>query len=114
MHRHSLPCSRRHGSAPGRCLALAFSLALLAACSPAPTGSAVPEDYTIAPGAAPVTTTFLSFQSDPGEFLGQGETHRYAVGDGGWAVAPLWDAAGVLGVTVSVGANNGDGVRVSL
>ena len=54
--------------------ALPGLLALVAACG-------TPTD----PGPEP--TTFLSFASSPGDFIGGGETHRYVLTDGTWAAS---------------------------
>src|SRR5262249_13089812 len=35
-------------------------------------------------GPSEIDATFLSFTSSPGDYIGQGETHRYTLGDGTW------------------------------
>ena len=45
---------------------------LWSSCSGSPTGPSAP------------ATTFLTFNSMPGDYIGQGESHRYALADGVW------------------------------
>ena len=51
-----------------------------AACSGSPTGPS---------GSRVPTSTFLSFISAPGDFIGEGETHRYTLSDGVWTARVL-------------------------
>jgi hypothetical protein len=43
------------------------------------------------------TGTYLSFASEPGDWVGQGESHRYVLTDGTWAVSydTVWGAGRV-------------------
>jgi Carboxypeptidase regulatory-like domain/Bacterial Ig-like domain (group 2) len=41
-------------------------------------------DMLLAPLASPVTTTFLSVTSEPGDYVGGGQSHRYTLADGTW------------------------------
>ena len=60
--------------------------------SPAPTPVPVPAPVPIpaprpaipVPPGAPASTTTLSFTSDPGDFIGQGLSRTYNLGDGSW------------------------------
>jgi hypothetical protein len=47
--------------------------ATIVACSGSPSGP-----------SGPATTTFLSFKSDPGDYIGAGQSHSYALADGTW------------------------------
>ena len=52
------------------------------------------------------TSTFLSFTSAPGDYIGGGETHRYTVADGVWTARVLRNYGGVQGTeTVEVSVN---------
>lgn len=59
-----------------------------------PSGSRVP------------TSTFLSFTSAPGDYIGHGETHRYTLADGVWSARVLrnYGVQGSQTVAVSVNA----------
>ena len=53
-----------------------------------------------------VTTTFLSYVSSPGDYIGQGESHRYDVDDGTWIVETGSDGLDRSHITVTF---NGEG-----
>lgn len=61
-------------------------------------------------GSGPVTGpsssgggSFLTFTSDPGEYVGAGESHRYTLADGVWNVRAVTTPTGAVnGVTVSI------------
>jgi hypothetical protein len=66
--------------------------ATIAACGGSPSGP-----------SGPATSTFLSFRSDPGDFIGAGESHRYALADGTWnAQADFGDSRTTNHINVSV------------
>ena len=69
-------------SAPSfvRLVLVTAASSLAAACS----DSTAPNDRTLAPGATPAARTFLHFVSQPGDWVGQGQTWNYSYGDGQW------------------------------
>lgn len=50
----------------------------------------------------PTATTFLSYTSSPGDWVGAGETHQYSLADGRWAVQFDPNLAGAQHVTIAV------------
>ncbi len=42
--------------------------------------------FTCTSRPSTLTSTFLSFRSSPGDYIGQGQTQRYAAADGSWRV----------------------------
>jgi hypothetical protein len=54
------------------------------------------------PSESQPTHTFLSFTSDPGDYIGQSESHRYALVDGSWrAQFDTSDGTGHINVYLS-------------
>ena len=57
-----------------------------------------------APSATPPATTFVSFSSEPGDWVGQGQSARYALADGIWFAR--YDADGSSG-RITIGMRDG-------
>jgi hypothetical protein len=68
-----------------RLAAVAFVLALSVACGD-------DHDSVTGPSRGAPTTTFLDLHSDPGDYIGAGESHRYTLTD------TIWNARADVGV----------------
>lgn len=102
-----MPClfSRRPAARPlaRACIAVALGLfsASCASGTKSPTApTTTPTEITIALGVMPATTTYLSYISDVGDYIGQGVTAHYGYADGAWTAQADGDSSGVNHILV--------------
>jgi hypothetical protein len=82
-----------------RFLALGFflaSLPLAAACGGSPLGP-----------SESAQSTFLTFSSQKGDYIGQGESHRYTLADGVWSASYLPNYGGRPAITLGIRPKDG-------
>jgi hypothetical protein len=79
-----------------------ISVRVVAACIAAAMLGACGSDSVTGPSPSGAGS-FLAFTSDPGDYIGAGESHRYTLADGGWNVRAVMTPTGAIGgVTVSI------------